>query len=189
MHCRSSFDDSTCRFYVACVLEAFSYLHSNGIVYRDLKVNMTSWRTLGPWFNVSFHMHFNFITLTLRRFLRLVCSRKIFFSITKVIVNWWVFSFLLQKFKASDSFSVGLWCNWTKCNIFSCSTMSRLTLVSQRRLASVVKHGRFVAHRNMLHLRSSWIRWQFTTFSHSSSLETRIIDVRTSKPTRLVTYS
>ncbi|CAB4036439.1 cGMP-dependent kinase 1-like isoform X1, partial [Paramuricea clavata] len=34
---KSSFDDSTCRFYVACVLEAFNYLHSKGIVYRDLK--------------------------------------------------------------------------------------------------------------------------------------------------------
>ncbi|XP_028409218.1 cGMP-dependent protein kinase 1-like isoform X2 [Dendronephthya gigantea] len=34
---KSCFDDGTCRFYVACVLEAFSYLHSKGIVYRDLK--------------------------------------------------------------------------------------------------------------------------------------------------------
>ena len=36
--CRACFDDSTCRFYVACVLQAFSYLHAKGIVYRDLKV-------------------------------------------------------------------------------------------------------------------------------------------------------
>ncbi|XP_032234964.1 cGMP-dependent protein kinase 1 isoform X2 [Nematostella vectensis] len=34
---RGSFDDSTTRFYVGCVIEAFQYLHSKGIVYRDLK--------------------------------------------------------------------------------------------------------------------------------------------------------
>ncbi|XP_028331222.1 cGMP-dependent protein kinase 1-like isoform X2 [Gouania willdenowi] len=34
---RGSFEDSTCRFYTGCVLEAFAYLHSKGIIYRDLK--------------------------------------------------------------------------------------------------------------------------------------------------------
>lgn len=35
--CRGHFDDITARFCVACVLEAFSYLHAKGIIYRDLK--------------------------------------------------------------------------------------------------------------------------------------------------------
>lgn len=35
---RGLFEESEVRFYSACVIEAFSYLHSKGIVYRDLKV-------------------------------------------------------------------------------------------------------------------------------------------------------
>lgn len=37
LYLRGSFEDSTTRFYTACVVEAFAYLHSKGIIYRDLK--------------------------------------------------------------------------------------------------------------------------------------------------------
>lgn len=38
LHARGPFPDTVARFYIACVVEAFGYLHSRGIVYRDLKV-------------------------------------------------------------------------------------------------------------------------------------------------------
>ena len=34
---RNTFDEATSRFYVACVVEAFEYLHNRSIVFRDLK--------------------------------------------------------------------------------------------------------------------------------------------------------
>lgn len=34
---RGNFDDTITRFVVGCVLEAFTYLHTRGILYRDLK--------------------------------------------------------------------------------------------------------------------------------------------------------
>lgn len=36
---RGAFEEAEVRFYSACVIEAFAYLHSKGIVYRDLKVS------------------------------------------------------------------------------------------------------------------------------------------------------
>lgn len=37
LHARGPFPDTVARFYIACVVEAFGYLHARGIVYRDLR--------------------------------------------------------------------------------------------------------------------------------------------------------
>ncbi|KAK2563745.1 cGMP-dependent protein kinase 1, partial [Acropora cervicornis] len=44
---KGSFDDGTTRFYVGCVIEAFTYLHERGIVYRDLKVDFGFAKRIG----------------------------------------------------------------------------------------------------------------------------------------------
>ena len=38
---RGCFEEPEVRFYSACVIEAFAFLHSKGIVYRDLKVSLS----------------------------------------------------------------------------------------------------------------------------------------------------
>lgn len=37
LHMKGPFNDATARFYIACVVEAFDYLHSRHYCYRDLK--------------------------------------------------------------------------------------------------------------------------------------------------------
>lgn len=37
MHQRQYFDERTAKFIVACVVEAFEFLHERNIIYRDLK--------------------------------------------------------------------------------------------------------------------------------------------------------
>lgn len=35
--CRGNLDECSTRFYAACVVEALDFLHSQGVVYRDVK--------------------------------------------------------------------------------------------------------------------------------------------------------
>jgi serine/threonine protein kinase len=67
---RGAFEEAEVRFYSACVIEAFAYLHSKGIVYRDLKV-----RT-------------RFDTICDKNINGFYFSRKIFYWIVKDIVKW-----------------------------------------------------------------------------------------------------
>jgi cGMP-dependent protein kinase len=57
---RGLFEESEVRFYSACVIEAFAYLHSKGIVYRDLKVRKV-------------------LFLRMQKYLMFYFSRKIFY--------------------------------------------------------------------------------------------------------------
>ena len=60
---RGSFEDSTTRFYTACVVEAFAYLHAKGIIYRDLKPENLILDSHGyaklviPYFIIEFNQH------------------------------------------------------------------------------------------------------------------------------------
>lgn len=37
LRARTSFNEKTAKFYAACVVQAFEYMHSMNVVYRDLK--------------------------------------------------------------------------------------------------------------------------------------------------------
>ena len=51
---RGFFEEPEVRFYSACVIEAFAYLHSKGIVYRDLKVRNISLQNTKKSFSFFF---------------------------------------------------------------------------------------------------------------------------------------
>ena len=71
---RKKFDEIAARFYVASMVEAFSYLHGCGIVYRDLKVRILE---------MSWIFYIELYAQKLCHF-----SQKIYSLTTTALLNW-----------------------------------------------------------------------------------------------------